>query len=131
MPTLRIENRVLPAGPTVADEMANAALFFGLMASLADSHPEVANELHFDAAKGNFFAAARDGLGAKFAWLDGRSVDAPTLIAQELVPPGPRGPAIRGNRPGRRGALSGYRRGPRGGRAHRGELEPGLPGRHG
>lgn len=83
---LRIENRVLPAGPTVADEMANAALFFGLMASFADSHPKVADELRFDAAKGNFFAAARDGLGAKFSWFDGRSVDAPTLIAQELVP---------------------------------------------
>ena len=31
---LRIEQRVLPSGPTLVDEVANAAFFFGLMASL-------------------------------------------------------------------------------------------------
>ena len=35
-PHLRVENRVLPAGPTVVDTMANAAFFAGLVRALAD-----------------------------------------------------------------------------------------------
>ena len=33
-PHLRVENRVLPAGPTVADMLANAAFYFGLVRAL-------------------------------------------------------------------------------------------------
>lgn len=83
---LRIENRALPSGPTVEDEMANAALFFGLMASFADSNPRVKDELPFDAAKSNFFAAAQQGLRAQFEWLGGRTVDASALILEQLLP---------------------------------------------
>ena len=35
-PHLRVENRVLPAGPTVTDVLANTALYYGLVRSLAD-----------------------------------------------------------------------------------------------
>jgi hypothetical protein len=62
---LRIENRVIPSGPTTLDEMANAAFFIGLMSSLREEHGDVEGLMTFDDAKSNFFAAARYGLKAQ------------------------------------------------------------------
>ena len=45
---LRIENRVIPSGPTVADEMANAAFFFGMMAGMASQYPDIRQHLRFE-----------------------------------------------------------------------------------
>ncbi len=86
VPHLRIEHRVLPSGPTVLDEVANAAFFFGLMASLADEYPRIDQVMEFDDAKNNFFAAARHGLGAQFAWIGRKTVTAHDLIVNELLP---------------------------------------------
>ncbi|HEX8339168.1 MAG TPA: hypothetical protein VF621_20775, partial [Pyrinomonadaceae bacterium] len=58
-PHLRIENRALPAGPTLLDEVANAAFFVGLMTALPGEYGEVSGRMAFDDAKANFFAAAR------------------------------------------------------------------------
>ena len=86
VPHLRIENRVLPAGPTMVDEVANAAFFFGLMLALGETHDDVRRAISFDDAKENFMAAARYGLQARFRWLDGATIDAGTLILEELLP---------------------------------------------
>ena len=83
---LRIENRALPSGPTVQDEMANAAFFVGLMIALPPEYGEIAKRLSFDNAKENFFAAARHGLNAPLKWLDGKSISATSLILNELLP---------------------------------------------
>jgi CBS domain-containing protein/gamma-glutamyl:cysteine ligase YbdK (ATP-grasp superfamily) len=83
---LRIENRALPSGPTVQDEMANAAFFVGLMIALPPEYGEIAKRLSFDDAKENFFAAARNGLNAQLKWLDGKSINATSLILNELLP---------------------------------------------
>lgn len=83
---LRIENRALPAGPTVKDEMANTAFFVGLMVALPHEYGEIAKRLSFDDAKQNFFAAARHGLNAQLRWLDGKSLSATSLILDELLP---------------------------------------------
>ena len=83
---LRIENRALPSGPTVQDEMANAAFFVGLMIALPPEYGEIAKRLSFDDAKENFFAAARNGLNAQLKWLDGKSISATSLILNELLP---------------------------------------------
>ena len=83
---LRIENRALPSGPTVLDEIANTAFFAGLMLSLPDEYGEVSKIMSFDDAKTNFFAAARHGLNAQFNWVDGRSHAASTLILDHLLP---------------------------------------------
>lgn len=83
---LRIENRVLPAGPTVLDQMANAALFYGAMVALDGLSADIPQRLPFDAAKGNFIQAARQGLGARLTWLDGRGVEARALLLEELIP---------------------------------------------
>lgn len=83
---LRIENRALPAGPTVVDEIANTAFFAGLMLSLPSEYGEVSQVMAFDDAKTNFFAAARHGLNAQFNWIDGKVHAASTLILDHLLP---------------------------------------------
>ncbi len=83
---LRIENRVLPSGPTVLDEMANAAFYFGMMHGLDDAVGELEREMRFDDAKANFFAAARHGLDAQLRWLGGKCYPATRLILDELLP---------------------------------------------
>ena len=86
VPHLRIENRVLPSGPTIIDEIANAVFFTGLMLSLPNEYGEIAKRMKFDDAKSNFFRAARHGLEAQFEWIDGRSYSASTLILDQLIP---------------------------------------------
>src|SRR5829696_8992291 len=71
-PGLRIETRYLPAGPSVVDEMANAALFLGLMTGMPDECGDVRELLSFDAAKDNFFNAARYGLDSQIQFQIGR-----------------------------------------------------------
>lgn len=81
---LRIEHRVLPAGPTVLDTIANAALFHGLSCSLAEQRDAPEQQLDFALARDNFYAAARYGLNAGITWLDGRHGRAGELLAQLL-----------------------------------------------
>jgi len=83
---LRIENRVLPAGPTILDEVANAAFYFGLMSGVTSEYEDIAKVMEFDDAKNNFFAAARHGLGAQFRWVGGESYTASGLILERLLP---------------------------------------------
>jgi len=90
-PHLRIENRVLPSGPTVIDEVANAAFFFGLMSGLPEVHPDITEVMEFDHAKENFLRAARDGLDARMTWIGGKQIHAAELILDELLPLAKRG----------------------------------------
>ncbi|MFN7948027.1 MAG: glutamate-cysteine ligase family protein [Blastocatellia bacterium] len=83
---LRIEMRALPAGPSIPDEMANAAFFFGLMAALPEEYGDVSQLMPFDDARDNFLFAARQGLKAQFTWTGGRSIPASTLILDHLLP---------------------------------------------
>lgn len=83
---LRIEMRALPAGPSIADEVANAAFFFGLMAALPQEYGPIEQAMSFDAARENFLAAARQGLRAQFDWLGGKSIPAVNLILEHLLP---------------------------------------------
>lgn len=83
---LRIENRVLPAGPTTLDEVANAAFWFGLIRALSVEYDQVSEMMEFDLTKENFFAAAQLGLSAQFNWLDGRVYPATELLGEQLLP---------------------------------------------
>src|SRR5215813_9383474 len=83
---LRIENRVLPAGPTVVDEVANAAFFIGLMLALPQEYGDIAALLDFDDAKSNFFAAARYDLQAQLTWIDKKTISAAALVRDQLLP---------------------------------------------
>ncbi len=84
IPHLRIENRALPAGPTVIDEVANAALFLGLLMARKDE--DITQRMSFEDAKHNFLSAARHGLDTQLRWTEGRQVSASTLLLEELLP---------------------------------------------
>lgn len=84
-PHLRIEQRVMPAGPTVLDMMANAAFYYGAVHMLATRPQRVENVLGFQAARSNFYTAARLSMGAEIAWLDG-SMHPVRDVLRELVP---------------------------------------------
>jgi CBS domain-containing protein len=86
VPHLRIENRALPSGPTIVDEIANAAFFTGLMVALPQAYGEISRRMEFDDAKLNFFRAARHGLDAQFQWIDGQTRSAAPLILDHLLP---------------------------------------------
>jgi CBS domain-containing protein len=85
-PHLRIEQRVLPSGPTILDEVGSMALWLGLMVELGETIDDVADRLDFDHARGNLYAAAREGLAARFTWLDGEEVLAQPLLLDRLLP---------------------------------------------
>ncbi len=86
MAHLRIENRVIPAGPTAIDSAANAAFFFGLMSGMLEAYGDVRDVLEFDDVKRNFVAAARLGVEAQFKWIEGERLTARDLICERLVP---------------------------------------------
>ena len=85
-PHLRIENRCLPAGPSVIDEVSNSAFWLGLMSAFGDQYPDVRLLMDFDQAKNNFVTVARYGLDSKLTWMDGKKHSASELIASELIP---------------------------------------------
>ncbi len=85
-PHLRIEHRVLPGSPSVKDAIANAALFYGLAQGLCMPAKELRRRLPFSQAKDNFYQAARFGLDAQIAWLDGARSPIKALILDELLP---------------------------------------------
>jgi gamma-glutamyl:cysteine ligase YbdK (ATP-grasp superfamily) len=85
-PHLRVENRVLPAGPTVVDVMANAALYFGLVRALADQDRPLWSQMSFSAAEENFHTAAKDGIGARIYWPGIGEVPVTELVLRRLLP---------------------------------------------
>jgi gamma-glutamyl:cysteine ligase YbdK (ATP-grasp superfamily) len=86
MPHLRVENRVLPAGPTVADTMANAAFYFGLVRTLAEHERPLWSQMSFSAAEENFHVAARQGIDANLYWPGLGQVPATELVLRRLLP---------------------------------------------
>ncbi len=85
-PHLRIENRILPAGPTPRDEVANAAFWFGLISGVLERYGDIARHMSFDDARSNFLAAARHGIDAQLAWCGRDPAPADSLILDELLP---------------------------------------------
>lgn len=85
-PHLRIENRVLPAGPTTRDEMANAALWLGAMVGYADHCEDIRKEIQWEDVRDNFGKAAQFGIDSKFTWFDDKKVSAVDLLNQEILP---------------------------------------------
>ncbi len=85
-PHLRVENRVLPAGPTVADTMANAAFYYGLVRTLAEHERPLWSQMSFSAAEENFHVAAREGIEANVYWPGLGQVPATELVLRRLLP---------------------------------------------
>src|SRR5215467_3521522 len=85
-PHLRVENRVLPAGPTVADMMANAAFYYGLVRALAEQERPVWTRMSFAAARDNLTDGARDGIDARLFWPGLGEVPVTELALRHLLP---------------------------------------------
>ena len=86
VPHLRVENRLLAAGPTVADTIANAAFYFGLVRALAESERPLWSQMSFSAAEENFHVAARRGIDAQVYWPGVGQVRATELVLRRLLP---------------------------------------------
>lgn len=84
-PHLRIENRVISAGPTLIDELANTALFLGLATAVPRMFGDVQRQIDFQSVDNNLHAAARDGLDAELEWLSGRRITARELFDAQLL----------------------------------------------
>ena len=85
-PHLRVENRVLPAGPTVADILANGAFYYGLVRALADEDRPLWSRMSFPAAEENFHTCAREGLDAEVYWPGLGKVPVTELVLRRLLP---------------------------------------------
>jgi hypothetical protein len=85
-PHLRVENRVLPAGPTVLDLLANAAFYFGLVRDLAEADRPIWTQMTFSQAEENFHTAARDGLSARVYWPRLGELPVTDLVLDWLLP---------------------------------------------
>lgn len=85
VPHLRVENRVLAAGPTVVDTVANAAFYFGLVRAIAESERPLWSQMSFSAAEENFHVAAREGIDAQVYWPAVGQVSATELVLRRLL----------------------------------------------
>lgn len=85
-PHLRIENRVMPAGPTPVDAAANAAFWLGAMTGMSLHYSDITKHLDFDDVRDNFIKAAKFGIDSTFNWINDKKVHAPELILKELIP---------------------------------------------
>ncbi|MEW8118841.1 MAG: glutamate--cysteine ligase [Candidatus Thiodiazotropha sp.] len=84
-PHLRIEHRVVPAGPSVSDCIANAAFYFGLVSGLANRYESPESDMGFIRARSNFYNAAREGLQAELFWFNWKTCRAEELIREQLL----------------------------------------------
>jgi hypothetical protein len=85
-PHLRVENRVLPAGPTVVDTMANAAFYYGVIRALAEAERPLWTQMSFSAAEENFHSGARHGIDATVFWPGMGYVPVTELVLRRLLP---------------------------------------------
>ena len=85
IPHMRIENRYIPSGPSVKDEVANALFWVGLMEGMPEKYKNLDQLIPFNEVKGNFVNAARTGINTFFNWF-GKGISAKRLILTELLP---------------------------------------------
>jgi hypothetical protein len=102
-----VENRVLPAGPTVVDAMANAAFYYGLVRALAEQERPIWSRMSFSAAEENLHSGARHGLDATLYWPGLGPVPAAELVLRRLLPLAHSGLEAWGVDPGERDRLLG------------------------
>jgi CBS domain-containing protein/gamma-glutamyl:cysteine ligase YbdK (ATP-grasp superfamily) len=95
-PHLRIENRVLPSGPTVVDSVANAAFWLGAMEGMAQHTDDIRKLISWEDVRDNFGKAAKFGIDSNFTWFKDRKISACDLIEKELLPLARQGLASRG-----------------------------------
>jgi gamma-glutamyl:cysteine ligase YbdK (ATP-grasp superfamily) len=86
IPHLRMEHRVAAAGPSVADNVANAAFYFGAVHAMAAAEEPPERRISFPQARANFYLAAEYGLDAELPWDEAHRVKLPEIILERLLP---------------------------------------------
>ena len=84
-PHLRIENRYIPSGPTIIDEVANFAFWVGMMKAMPDHYDHVKGSTDYKSIRQNFYKAAKFGLGCQFRWC-GELITAKRLVLDKFIP---------------------------------------------
>ncbi|OBI73665.1 glutamate--cysteine ligase [Mycobacterium asiaticum] len=85
-PHLRLENRVLPAGPSVIDMLANSAFYYGALRTLSEAEHPVWSQMSFPVAQRNFFEAAQHGINARLHWPGVGEISTQRLVLETLLP---------------------------------------------
>lgn len=85
-PHFRIEHRVMAAGPSMQDVMANAAFYFGAVTALLNSEDPIEEHIRNRDAAHNFYECAKHGLRAKVVWNDRQQVDVRELCTEQIIP---------------------------------------------
>lgn len=85
-PHLRIENRVIPAGPSPVDATANAAFWLGCMIEMGRNFDDITKQISFVDARDNFLKSAKFGIDTTFTWFKDQKIPATELILKELLP---------------------------------------------
>lgn len=85
-PHLRVENRVLPAGPTIVDSVANALFYYGALRALAHEDRPAWTRMSFGVAEENFLSAAREGIDARLFWPRHGDLPVTELVLRHLLP---------------------------------------------
>jgi len=85
-PHLRIENRVLPSGPTVLDATANAAFWLGAMVGMADQYKDIREQISWEDVRDNFAKSAQVGIDSTFTWFKDKKISVCDLVTKELIP---------------------------------------------
>lgn len=98
-PHLRIENRVLPAGPTTTDAAANAAFWLGAMIGMGYEYKDIRTRVSWEDVRDNFAKAAQFGIDSNFNWFNDKKVSACDLVLQELAPMARKGLQMKGIHP--------------------------------
>jgi CBS domain-containing protein/gamma-glutamyl:cysteine ligase YbdK (ATP-grasp superfamily) len=85
-PHLRIENRVLPSGPTVLDATANAAFWLGSRVGMAHEYKDIREQISWEDVRDNFAKSAQVGIDSTFTWFKDRKISVCDLVQKELIP---------------------------------------------
>ncbi len=85
-PHLRIEHRVMPAGPTQVDMIANTAFFLGMLMAILENGEDLVSKIPFEQARENFYRAAQSGLDSRVTWCGGQEYLMRDLLLQEMLP---------------------------------------------
>ncbi|WP_232661793.1 glutamate--cysteine ligase [Pseudonocardia sp. TRM90224] len=86
VPHVRVENRVLPAGPTAVDMVANALFFYGLLRVLVEAERPLWSSMSFEAAEENFTTAAKHGMDGPLYWPGSGWIRPDELVLRKLLP---------------------------------------------
>lgn len=84
-PHLRIEHRVCASAPSTLDNIANVALYYGLVHYYANTATPPENAMTFAEAKNNFYRSAQLGLKYKTKWFDGNTETMKNIILDKLL----------------------------------------------